>query len=192
MSAPAPLPRLFDLRFLALLAAAAGLVHIVTSLRAVSDTTLSAYARLTPELPANVMKVLPPIRPGAQQLPFMSADARYAICHFDTAKGPVSVNAELPDHGWTIGIFHRDGSSAYFAAAPQGRVTKIALIIVPDDDRFLGLTPEARGKINAGAAPLAVTAKEGLVVVRAPDKGLAYAAESEAGLAKASCAPKTY
>lgn len=191
MSAPAP-ARLFNLRLLAILVLAAGAIHIVTSLRAMNDTSHAAYSVLAPQLPANMMMVMPPVRPGQQLLPFMSADARYAFCRFDTRAGPVSVNAELPDHGWTVGIFHRDGSSAYFAAAPSGRVATIALTIVPADDRFLGLTPEARGKINAGQAPLTVTAKDGLIVVRAPDKGLAYRNESEAALAKVSCAPKTY
>lgn len=190
-SASAP-ERLFNLRFLAMLILAAGAIHIMTSLSAMNDTSRSAYTTLAPQLTANRMVVMPPVKPGQQILPFMSADARYAICHFDTGSGPVAISAELPDHGWTIGIFHRDGSSAYFAAAPSGRVTNISLSIVPADDRFLGLTPEARGKINAGQAPLTVTAKEGLVVVRAPDKGLAYKAESEAILAKAACAPKTY
>lgn len=197
MIAPAPAAasdpqRLFTLRFLAILVCAAGAIHIVSALIAMRDASHSAYALLSPELSPNTMTIMPPVRPGAQFLPFMSADARYAICRFDTRQGPVQVTADLMDHGWTIGVFHRDGASAYFAAAPVGRVTRIQLTLVPGDDRFMGLTPEARGKMNTGEAPLAVTAKAGLVVVRAPDKGLAYAADAEAGLARASCAPKGY
>ena len=120
------------------------------------------------------MIVLPPVEPGRQPLPFMASDARYAICHFDTTAGPVAVDALLPDHGWTLGVYRPDGSSAYFAAAPRGRLTTIDLTIVPADDRFLGLTPEAKGKIRTGAPPLTVIAKEGLIILRAPDKGLAY------------------
>ena len=192
MTIPAPpaQPRLFGARFLAILVCAGAAVHIVSTLRAMSDTSRSAYSLLASQLPANAMVVLPAIKTGRQFLPFMSPDARYALCRFDTSKGPVSVSAELPDRGWTIGVFRRDGSSAYFAAAPVGRVTHMALMLVPDDDRFMGLTPEARGHMNTGDAPLTVAARQGLVIVRAPDKGLSYTSISEAGLAKASCAPK--
>ena len=184
--------QLLNWRHFAAIPVAAGVVHILATLTGMNDTANSAYARLKPALPANKMAVLPPVAPGQQPLPFLSADARYAICHFETASGPVAVNANLADHGWTIGIFNPDGSSAYFAAASPGRATTIALTIVPADDRFMGLTPEAKGIINAGQAPLTVSAREGLIVVRAPDRGLAYRAESEAGLAQASCGPKAY
>ena len=194
MSAPAPAEpiRLFTLRFLAILFCLAGTAHIVSVLAAMRDTSRSAYARLEPALPANTMTIMPAVQPGSQFLPFMSADARYALCHFDSRKGPVAVTAELLDLGWTIAVFNKDGSSAYFAAAPAGRATRVSLTIVPGDDRFMGLSPEAQGKISAAEAPLTVTAKEGLVVVRAPDKGLSYAGEAEAGLARAACAPASY
>ena len=194
MSMPVPImqTRLFTLRFVAILLCAAATIHIISTLSAMSDPSQSAYALLAKsDLPANTTIILPPVQPGRQYLPFMSADSRYAVCHFDTSKGPVSVSAVLPDQGWTIGIFHRDGSSAYFAAAPVGKTTQIALTLVPNDDRFMGLTPEARGKITTAEAPLAVSARQALVIVRAPDKGLSYAARSEAELAKFSCGPKT-
>lgn len=184
--------RFLNWRVLAAIPAAAGVVHILATLAAMNDTAQSAFAILKPVLPVNKMVVLPPIAPGQQPLPFLSPDARYAICHFDTANGTIAVSAKLPDLGWTIGIFNPDGSSAYVAAASPGRATSIALTIVPADDRFMGLTPEAKGIINAGQAPLTVAAREGLIVVRAPDRGLAYRSDSEAGLAQASCGPKTY
>lgn len=184
--------RQFGLRTLTMLALLAGVVHILSSFAAMNDRSMTAYTRLAGDLPANKLIVLPPVEPGRQPLPFMSSDARYAICHFDTTAGPVAVDALLPDHGWTLGVYRPDGSSAYFAAAPRGRLTTIDLTIVPADDRFLGLTPEAKGKIRTGAPPLTVIAKEGLIILRAPDKGLAYRSESEQGLAKSSCAPKTY
>ncbi len=184
--------RLLNWRFLAAIPAAVGVVHILATLIAMNDTSNSAYARLTPSLQINKMAVLPPVAPDQQPLPFMSPDARHAICHFNTSSGPVEVVAKLPDHGWTLGIFNPDGSSAYFAAASPGRETAIALTIVPADDRFMGLTPEAKGIINAGQAPLTVAARQGLIIVRAPDRGMAYRAETEAALAQVSCGPKSY
>lgn len=179
-------------RFLLVLLVVAAIVHIVSTFAALNDTSQSAFTRMARTLPANKFVILPAVDPAHQPLPFLSPDARYAMCHFDTANGPVAVYAQLPDHGWTIGVYRPDGSSAYFAAAPPGRFTQINLNIGPADNRFLGLTPEAKGKINSGQAPLTVTAKEGLIVVRAPDRGLAYAAEDEQGLTKSACAPKAY
>ncbi|MGL4397674.1 MAG: DUF1254 domain-containing protein [Hyphomicrobium sp.] len=170
----------------------AAITHIVVTILGMNALSGSAHARLVAGLAPNKMQILMPIGPKHQPLPFLAPDARYAICAFDTATGPIDVNAELSELGWTIGIFRTDGSSAYFAAATPGRVTRIALTIVPDDDRFLGLTAEAQGRVDASAPPLKVAARNGLVVVRAPDKGAAYRAESEAGLARASCTPKTY
>ncbi len=184
--------RLFDWRFLAMLVVGACAVHIIASLAAMRDTSRSAFTRLAPALPANKMVILPPIDAAHQPLPFLAADARYAMCRFDTSAGPVEVKVELPDQGWTVGVYRKDGSSAYSSTAPAGRISDVQVTIIPTGDRFLGLTPEAKGKINTGAPPLTVTAAQGFVVVRAPDKGVPYAAESEAGLAKASCAPKAY
>lgn len=184
--------RILNWRVIAAVPLAGLAIHIVATLFAMNDTASSPYTRLAKGLPVNKISILPPVAPGRQPLPFITNDARYAMCSFDTASGPVSVNVQLPDHGWSVTIFHADGSSAYHAAASRGRTTDIALTIVPADDKFLGLTPEAKGIINPGAAPLTVSVRRGLIVVRAPDRGLAYAAEAEAGLARAKCAPKTY
>ncbi len=193
MPAPAAQPfRLFSLRFLAILLCLAATAHIISVLASMRDVSRSAHRRLEPALAANTMIVMPAVTPSTQVLPFMSSDARYGICRFDSRKGPVSVSADLMDLGWTLVVYKPDGTSAYFASAAPGRATHIALTLVPGDDRFMGLTAEARGKINTAEQPLTVTAKEGLIVVRAPDKGLAYAGEAEAGLARSSCAPKAF
>ena len=194
----APAMPAMNWRYLAALPFAAIAIHIVTTLIAMGDTSRSAYHRLAPALGLNVMQMLKPIGPGHQPLPFMSPDARYAMCRFDTSKGPVAVSAVLPDQGWNLGVYRADGTSAYFAAAAPGKNTDVALTIVPVEDRFLGLTREARLEANAVQVPSAaqpaflVAAREGLVVVRAPDKGLAYRTEVEAVLAKAGCTAKTY
>ena len=197
MSKPFPTPSM-NWRYALAIPFAALAIHIVTTLISMTDTSRSAYRRLTPGLGANVMKMLEPIGPGHQPIPFMSSDARYAMCRFDTAKGPVAVSAVLPDQGWNLGIYRADGSSAYFAAAAPGKTTDVVLTIVPVEDRFLGLTKEARLEATQTQSPaqaqpaLLVTAREGLIVVRGPDKGLSYRAETEAILARAACTAKSY
>jgi hypothetical protein len=181
----------FQWRYLLLLPVAAGIVHLIATFMAMSDTRNSAYAQLA-QLPLNVMKVQPPVTAGHQLLPFLAPDARYAICRFSARKGPVDVKAVLPGNGWTLGVYYPDGSTGYFAAGATGRPTQVAITLVPGDDRFLGLSPQALGK-PAGAQPqVSVIAKDGLVVVRAPDRGASNLPGDEAILAKAVCAAQPF
>ncbi|NOT71327.1 MAG: hypothetical protein HOP09_08645 [Hyphomicrobium sp.] len=178
----------FQWRYLLLLPVAAGIVHLIATFLAMNDTRASAYQKLSAVLPANTMKVLPPVKPGQQPLPFLGADAHYAMCSFSSKQGPVDVNALLPDRGWSLGVYNPDGSTVYFASGATGKPITVALTILPGDDRFLGLTPQALGKPAATAAQLTLNARRGLIVVRAPDRGAAYRQGDEAILAKAKCA----
>lgn len=182
----------FQWRYLLLVPVAAAIVHIIATFLAMSDTRGSAFKRLGAVLPTNAMKLLPPIAPGQQPLPFMSADARYAICRFTSREGPVSVKAVLPGLGWTLGVYNTDGSTVYFAAGATAHPTNIVLSLLPGDDRFLGLSPQALGKPATVNPELSLTARDGLVVVRAPDRGEALRQSDEAGLAKASCAARPF
>jgi uncharacterized membrane protein len=182
----------FQWRYLLLLPVAAGIVHLIATFMAMSDTRNSAYRRLSLSLPINVMKVLPAVEPGQQPLPFLSADARYAMCRFSSRQGPIAVQTILPGPGWTIGIYHQDGTTAYFAAGSTARQTLIAATVLPADQRFLGLTPQALGKSENAAPQLAITAKEGLIVVRAPDRGASNHQGDEAVLAKATCTAQSF
>lgn len=181
----------FQWRYLLLLPVAAGIVHLIATFMSMSDTRSSAYNRLA-SLPLNVMKLQPPVAPGQQSLPFLSPDARYAICRFSARQGPVDVKALLPGLGWTLGVYYPDGSTGYFAAGAAGRTTTVAITLLPGDDRFLGLSPQALGKPAAAVSQLTVTAKEGLVVVRAPDTGAANRQGEEAVLAKAQCSAQAF
>ncbi len=165
----------------------AATVHIITTLLAVTDTEASAFRQIAAKLKPNSMVVLDPIAPGQQPLPFLTSDVRYAMCSFSTVSGPIRVVAQLPDTGWSVGVVRADGTSVYFAAAAPGRRTSIVLTIVPDDTRFLGLTPQARGKVVDANPQLTVAAQDGLVIVRAPDKGTAYEARAVATLGEATC-----
>jgi uncharacterized membrane protein len=179
-------------RYWAAIPIAIVVVHIVTSVLAMSDTSQSAYRRLGPQLPINKMELLSQVGPGHQPLPYMAPDFRYAACRFDASKGPVGVSAVLPDAGWSLAIYRPDGSSAYFATTQAGKSTDIAVTIVPSEDRFFGVPKGAPGTGPAIEPRLSVTAREGLIVFRAPDKGLSYGAEAEAGLAHASCTVQAY
>jgi uncharacterized membrane protein len=172
---------------------AAGILHICATLAAPYLTAASAYSRLAPVLPVNKMQVLHDIAPGTEPLPFLSPHARYAMCGFDARKGPVTVNATLPaDPGWMLAVITPQGDNIYAAASLPGRETPIALVLVPSEDHFLGVTPEAHGIARDVQPPVAIAATQGIVVVRGPDKGLAYRSEVLENLKRASCVGRPF
>jgi uncharacterized membrane protein len=172
---------------------AAGILHICATLAAPYLTAASAFTRLAPALPVNKMQVLHDITPGTEPLPFLSPHARYAMCRFDASNGPVSVAATLPpDPGWMLAVITPQGDNIYAAASVPGRETPITLVLVPSENHFLGVTPEARGIARDVQPPVAIAATHGIVVVRGPDKGLAYRGEVERNLLQAACSGRPF
>lgn len=172
--------------FAALIAAA--ILHICATMAAPYLTGESAYSRLAPALPINKVRILDPVAPGAEPLPFFAPDARYAVCRFDTGKGPVSVAATLPaDVGWTITVHAPNGNNLYAAASNPNQATPILLMLIPSSEQFLGVTPEARGIARSTQPPQAISAQQGIVIVRGPQKGLAYTHVVAAQLKKLAC-----
>jgi uncharacterized membrane protein len=176
--------RSFDWRLLAIFLLVAGIVHLVVTFLAVNDTHGSAYSRLSRAYPANKMTIADVVSPQKQPLPFLAPDARYAFCPFETANGTLRVKALLPDLGWTVGVYAPDGTNLYFAAASADRETTIDLSIIPSEDRFRGLPSVTAANIDPQQT---IAAANGLIVVRAPDKGEPYRADELAALSKASC-----
>ena len=172
---------------------AAGILHICATLAAPYLTAASAYSRLAPALPVNRMQVLNASAPGAEPLPFMSPDARYAMCRFDTSGGPVSVASTLPpDIGWTLTVMNPQGDSLYASASVPSRPTPIQIAIVPSEDAFLGVTPEARGIARDAQQPTVVAATRGIIIVRGPDKGFSYQHHVDAVLKDARCTARSF
>ncbi|MFN3623851.1 MAG: hypothetical protein ACK4TP_07280 [Hyphomicrobium sp.] len=172
---------------------AAGILHICATLAAPYLTAASAYSRLAPGLPVNRMQLLNVSAPGAEPLPFLSPDARYAMCRFDASGGPVTVTSTLPpDIGWTLTVMNPQGDNIYAAASVSSRPTPIQLAIVPSEDAFLGVTPEARGIARDAQQPTIVPATRGIVVVRGPDKGFSYQRHVEAVLKDARCTARSF
>ena len=83
----------FNWRLLLVFVLVAAIVHIVQTFRAVDDRRDSAYARLQQELPHNVMTLARPVTPENQALPFLSPEAYYAFCPFETNLAPLRVRA---------------------------------------------------------------------------------------------------
>lgn len=172
---------------------AAGILHICATLAAPYLTAASAYSRLEPGLPLNKFQVLHEVTPGAEPLPFFSPHARYAMCRYDARNGPVTVTATLPpDPGWMLAVITPQGDNVYAAASTPGRETPLSLVLVPSEDHFLGVTPEARGIARDEQHPAIVATTRGIVVMRGPDMGHAYRAAVEENLKRANCTARAF
>jgi uncharacterized membrane protein len=163
---------------------AAAILHILATLATPHLAPASGFGRLAGDLPENAMTILPPVTPDAQPLPFMSPDARYAICRFDTRDGAVNVSALLPDPGWTLALFSPEGDNFFTSVASPERRPEVSLLLVPGEDAWRSGTV---GRATTEGDMLTIPVNEGLVLIRAPDRGEAYNTRALAGLKRASC-----
>lgn len=169
---------------------AAAILHILATLATPHLIPTSGYGRLAGDLPENAMRILPPVTADAQPLPFLSPDARYAVCRFDTRDGPVSLSAVLPEPGWTLALFSPDGDNFFTSVASPDRRPEVSILIVAagDDSWRIGRL----GRVTPGTAitreaTLTIPANEGIALIRAPDRGEAYRQRSLAELKRADC-----
>lgn len=178
-----------DLRLILAAVFAIVILHVCATIAAPSMALWSAHQRLAPALKPNAMVVLPAITPESQPLPYLAPDVRIAVCKFDTSRGKVAVRAALPGPGWSLSLYDPDGIATFTAVGRADRRIDVSLVLAPDDDRFLGLSPEAQGRRSLRQRQLQVQARSGLAVLRGPDAGYAYRALTEAELKRASCRP---
>lgn len=166
---------------------AMGILHVCATLAAPMLMVRSAYDRLTPLLPANEVVVFPPVTPESQPIPFMTPDVRYAMCRYDTTDAPVMVSAMLPGPGWSLALHTPEGDNIYAATGIDIRSTYLRIRIMPANDRFMGMTPEALGISDTSEKPQSLRSARGIVALRAPDKGRAYQPSTEAVLRRFRC-----
>jgi uncharacterized membrane protein len=187
LSPPRRYPRL-RLQTLLLAVVGAGIVHIGMTFAWPYLATGNAVRRIAAVLPADGLKPLPPVSPKTQTVAFQSPDIRHAACKFNVSEAAYVVRATLPEAGWTFSVHSASGDSVYVVTGQDQRRTEIAVLVLPPGDRFVGVLPEAR--LAAGFAQVSMPSAEGIVLIRAPNKGAAYQAQVDAELAKATCTPR--
>jgi uncharacterized membrane protein len=171
---------------LILVAALVGAItHLAVALLTPSFVQNNAFSAFRRALSLHQMRILPATVPGNQMLPYLSPDVRMAACRYDVAEGPVSVTATLPDIGWTIALHTPQGDNFYTVPAVELKQTEISFLIMPATDR-LTFAPGVR-KTDVNATQVTSPTREGLIIIRAPIKGVAYSAETEAKLKSATC-----
>ena len=165
-----------------------GIVHIATTFSITALGTGSAYRTLKPVLPANELVVLPAQAPGAQVLPYLAPDMLYAFCRFDLSRGPIEIAARLPEAGWSLALYTRQGDNFYATPGQSQKPTNVAFLLAPTSDRLINLTPGVR-KNDVDLSHVTSPDLEGLLVLRAPLKGVAFEATAQAELKRARCTP---
>ena len=164
-----------------------GIIHIVATLVIPMFATAGGAKRLADTLPVNRMQVLPNTTAEYQPVPFVGPDVRLAVCRYDVTQGPVDISATLPDKGWSIGIYTLQGDNYYVIPAADFRQSDVSLQLIPQTEKLLGFFNFSRS-VEANASQIPVLQPQGLIVVRAPMRGRAYQAETEAFLQRAQCA----
>lgn len=184
--APKEAPAARRLRLLLIVIIAAAILHILATFAAPLTASRQPYDVLRRLAPAHTFTLLPPVTAKSQPLPYLGPEFRYAICPFDASSGFVAITVKLAGEGWSLSLYSPQGDNIYTAVG-QGAATDIALKLTPASDRFLGLTPEAQGRIAEAQTALPIQARRGIAVLRAPDRGQAFASETEAALRRATC-----
>jgi uncharacterized membrane protein len=174
------------LRSILLSAIAAAIVHICATFAIPHLIATNAYERLAPQLPSNVLVVLPPPTPNAQLLPYQTPDMHYAMCRFDASQSPVVVRARLPERGWTFALYSRDGGNFYVVPGHDQRPTEIHALLVPQGDAWMG-NWIAASPVERILTEIQMPSPTGLLVIRAPIKGQAYRGEIQVELNRATC-----
>jgi uncharacterized membrane protein len=175
------------LRAVLISAIAAAIVHISATFAIPHLVATSAYERLLPRLPLNVLVLLPPPTPNAQLLPYQAPDMHYAMCRFDASKSPVVVKANLPEPGWTFALYSPEGDNFYVVPGHDQRRTEVHAVLAPEGDAWMG-NWTAANLADRTLTEIQTPSPRGLLVIQAPMKGQAYRREIEAELARASCA----
>jgi uncharacterized membrane protein len=174
------------------------ILHISYVLAAPHLSGGTAWRQLSPQLPINEMKVLAPVKPGAQPLPFMAPDVRYAMCRFDLAAGPLQIRTRLLDQTWSVLLFTAQGENFSTFTSSDVQKSEIEMTVSATTEQsllqsaqtFLTRTQkETRGPRDPGIV-ITAPAREGLAVIRAPLMGIAFHKEVELALASATCRPQ--
>jgi uncharacterized membrane protein len=160
-------------RLIAAALVAAAIIHILVTLSSAQIAEATAYRVLGKGLPINQVAFGKPITAKDQPLPFFSPDALYSFCRYDASTSRISVSAKLPDLGWSLSLHTPKGQNFYFVPGSSDRETDIKLVLEPPGNVFaLGNTEITAAKQNIPVIKLPNV--HGLIILKAPIKGLAY------------------
>ena len=149
------------------------IVHILVTLSSAQFGEAASFKLLTRGLPINQVAFGQSIRANAQPLPFFNADALYSFCHYNASATRIRVSAKLPEAGWSLSLHTPKGQNFYYVPGTDRRETNVELMLEPPGNVFAhGSTEVTQNQQNIPVVKLPHV--RGLVILRAPIKGLAY------------------
>lgn len=160
-------------RLLAAALIAGAIVHILVTLSAAQIGEATSFQVLSRGLPVNEVAFGAPVTAKAQPLPFYNPDSLYSYCRYDASTTRIRVSAKLPDAGWSLSLHTPKGENFYFVAGSSRRISDINLVLEPPGNVF------AHGNIEVSDSQtripvIKLPTVHGLVILKAPIKGLAY------------------
>lgn len=90
-----------------------GIIHIAIILLVPSYSTRDAWTSVGRFGDDNQFNLLPRAEPGTEALPYLDPGMAYAVCRFSLGKGPVRMQAKLPETFWSLAVFDRRGRNIY-------------------------------------------------------------------------------
>jgi uncharacterized membrane protein len=90
-----------------------GIIHIAIILLVPSYSTRDAWTSVGRFGDDNQFHALPRAEPGTEALPYLDPGMAHAVCRFSLGKGPVRMQANLPDTFWSLAVFDRRGRNIY-------------------------------------------------------------------------------
>ena len=173
-------------RLIAAALVAAAIIHILVTLSSAQIAEATAYKVLSKGLPINQVAFGKPITAKDQPLAFFSPDALYSFCRYDASTARIGVSAKLPDVGWSLSLHTPKGQNFYYVPGSSDRDTNIKLILEPPGNVFALGTTEV-GSDNQGIPVIKLPDVHGLIILKAPIKGLSYRRQTDEQRAAFSC-----
>lgn len=164
-----------------------GIVHLATILYLPRTATNDAYARLTPLLPVNTMKLLPEPTPEKAIIPLSDPAFASAACRYDLSMGPLKLLAPVSQAYTAVSFYTRYGA-AYYAINDRAAGRRVIELDLMTPAQHADL-PEDADITAADRLIVESPTATGLIIVRAliPEPSLKPMAER--AVAAAKCQP---
>ena len=179
--------RLIDWRVILGALIVGGLLHIAIVLATPLRYGNGSMQQLRSVLPANKMVMVATPGPQQQAISFIVPDAAYALCRFDLSVDSLRVSTALFDQGWVLSL-HTAAGDNFYVMPGQTKRTDVSFVLTPGV-AALDVGPVPRRFGTSGEVQIPSPTVEGVVMVRAPYKGIAYRRQTESALAQTVCAP---
>ena len=123
------------------------IIHIVSVLILPSFASNNAWARLSKFGGYNSLYTLPAASPQVSAIADMDPSIRFAMCRYDISKGPLRVDAVIPQTYWALAVYDPAGSNFYSLNDRSARRSVLTLWVA-DQRQILNLEPVEGGEIE--------------------------------------------